>query len=107
MKNYAIENGKKYFMFYENGTMQIVDIKETGIKFESRGEWLCNGNLCHDSLKSCIDSLHGYRKPILYHGENINVWQPDIFLSYNRYTGEFWREFHFDDSILRKYEDIA
>ena len=105
--NYAIENGCKYFMSFEEGTMKIIDIVETGLRFESRGEWMCNGSLCHKSLRDCLESIRNYQKPVMYKGENINVWQPDIFLSYNRYTGEIWRDYHFDDSILRKYENIA
>ena len=37
--NYAIENGCKYFMSFEKGTMQIIDIVETGLRFESSGEY--------------------------------------------------------------------
>lgn len=102
--NYAIANNRKYFMYCESGSMQIIDISETGVKFESRGEWLCNGKLTHKSLRECIESLNGYRKPIMYKGENINTWQPDVFISYNPYTGEYYQKYHLDDTLLKKYE---
>ena len=104
--NYAIDNGKKFFMSYDNGVMSIIDIAQTGKQFESRAEWLVNGDLCHDSLRACIDSLHGYMKPIIYRGENINVWERDIFLHVNKYTGEVFEDYHFNDSILNKLEPI-
>lgn len=108
-KNYAIENGRKYFMYFdlEHDVMKIVDIEETGMKFTSYGEWMCNGKLTHKSLHECMENMHNYRKPILYHGENINVWQPDLFVKYNPYNGEYYRDYHFDSSILEKYEKLA
>jgi hypothetical protein len=109
MKNYAIEYGRKFFLYYEpaEDVYKIEDIADTGRKFEIYGEWMCNGKLTHATLKDCIESLNGSRKPVIYHGENINVWVPDIFLSVNRYTGEVWREYHFDDAILRRLETVA
>lgn len=105
-KNYAVENGRKFFMYFDNdnNVMTIKDISETGLKFTSYGEWMCNRKLTHTSLHDCLKGLWNYSKPIMYRGENINVWQPDLFVKYNPYNGEFYRDYHFDPSILEKYE---
>lgn len=87
----------------ENGVFfHVIDI-EKPIEW---AEFLTNGKLYYDSLKSVIDSFNGRHSRVLYHGENINVWQPDIFLQMDG-CGNFYRNYHFDDSILKKYENIA
>lgn len=107
MKNYAIENGKKYFMFYdtESDVMKIIDIEETGLKFTSYGEWLCNGKLTHKTLHECIENMCNYTKPIIYKNKNINVWQDDIFITYS--NGQFYRKKFFDPSVLESFEEKA
>ena len=92
---------KCYTSFTTDGDVfyQIDDIK----KPIDWAEYLCNGKLYHDTLKDCIFST---MKPIIYHGININTLQPDIFLKMDG-CGNFYRDYHFDDTNLKKFENIA
>ena len=91
---------KCYTVFTENGVFyQVDDVK----KPISWAEFLTNGSLYHDTLRDCIFNT---MKPIIYHGVNINTWQPDIFLKMDG-CGNFYRDYHFDDTNLKQFENIA
>ena len=91
---------KCYTVFAETGIFYQVDDVKNPITW---AEYLTNGNLYHDTLKDCI---FGTKKPIIYHGVNINTWQPDIFLKMDG-CGNFYRDYHFDDTNLKRFENIA
>ena len=100
---------KKYYLSYEDDRMNLKEYDtENGVRVFRNRLMIYNNTLIinelFDSIRDAIKSLNGYRQPVIYNGENINVWQPDVFVSINRYTGEIYQEYHFDDSILRKYE---
>lgn len=91
---------KCYTAFREDGSVyfQVEDVKNP-ISWE---EYLCNGNLYHDTLRECVGNRYS-QTPVMYHGVNINVWQPDIFLKADR-NGSIYRDYYFDDTNLRKFE---
>ena len=68
-------------------------------------EFLTNGRLYYDSLKDIVNSFNGRTSRVMYHGVNINTWQPDIFLKMDG-AGNFYRDYHFDDTNLRQFENI-
>lgn len=76
------ENGETYF--------QVEDVNPDHILW---GEFLFNFDCYWKSLEDCIQSVHGTRRPIMYRGKNINPIKESIFLSYNPYTGEVYREY--------------
>ena len=92
---------KCYTSFTTDGDVfyQIDDVKNP----IGWAEYLFNGKLYHDTLKDCIFNT---MKPIIYHGVNINTLQPDIFLKMDG-CGNFYRDYHFDDTNLKKFENIA
>jgi len=105
MKSYAAllkeKAGAKYFCHTAfdttgNSFFLIEDVTWT----PSRAELICNGMLYHHTLRECIEHLRGTHSEIRYRGKNVNPLQPDIFLSMNRYTGEVYREYHEDWSVL-------
>ena len=89
---------KCYTAFTENGEVyyQVDDVSSP----ISWPEYLCNGSLYHDTLRDCIFRT---TKRIMYHGVNINTLQPDIFVKVDR-CGRCYRDYHFDDTNLRKME---
>lgn len=92
MENYAIKNGLKYFchtLQHSNGFI----IENAADKNISYGDFLCNRNLYHATIKDCLQHLSGTTQPIYYNGEDINPVRDceDIFLHYNPYTGECYR----------------
>ena len=102
---------KKFYLSYEQDGMHIHDYDTAnGVQFFRNSVIIYNNttiiSALYDSLVECVESLHGYSSPVIYKGENINILQPDLFVTYNTATGETWRGYHFDDSILKKYEDL-
>lgn len=91
---------KCYTVFTENDIYYQVDDVKNPISW---AEFLTNGALYHDNLRDCIGRTH---KPVLYHGVNINTCQPDIFLKMDG-CGNFYRDYHFDNTNLKKFENIA
>ena len=91
---------KCYTVFTKKGEVyfQVEDVT----KPITWAEYLCNGKLYHDTLRDCIGTRYS-QTPVMYRGENINVWQPDIFIRVDG-CGRYYREYHFDDTKLRKYE---
>ena len=101
---------KKFYLSYEQDGMHIFDYDtENGVRFFRNSVIIYNNtkiiSALYDSLAECLESLRSYSSSVIYHGENINSLQPDLFVTYNTATGETWRGYHFDDSILKKYED--
>lgn len=76
------KNGEPYF--------KIEDVNPDHLFW---GEFICNFDLYKKSLDDCIKSVNGTRKPILYRGENINHIKESVFLTYNPYNGEIYREY--------------
>lgn len=77
---------------YKNGDpyFKIEDVKPDRLLW---GEFICNFDLYKKSLNDCIKSVNGTRKPIIYKGENINCIKESVFLTYNPYNGEVYREY--------------
>lgn len=102
-RDYKSEWKYKCFTDYDGDGVyfHVVDIE----KPISWGEFLINGNLYYDSLRAIIESFNGLNSRVLYHGENINVWQPDVFLQMDA-CGRFYRNYRFNDSVLKKFENI-
>lgn len=102
---------KKYYLSYEVDGMHLEEYDtENGVREFCGCTLIYNSRLSvnrlYNSIREAIEDLHGYRKPVIYHGENINIWQPDLFISVNTHTGEMWRDYHFDDTKLKQYEAI-
>lgn len=76
------ENGETYF--------QVDDVNPDRIIWP---EFIGNFDLYQKSLEDCIRSVHGTKRPIMYRGENINPIKESIFLRYNPYNGEVYREY--------------
>lgn len=57
------------------------------------GEFICNFDLYKKSIEDCLKNVNGTRRPIIYRGENINPIKESIFLRYNPYNGEVYREY--------------
>lgn len=99
----------KYYLSFENDTMNIKEYNtNNGYRIIGDCTLIYNSTLVvnrlYNSIREAINDLNGYRKPILYNGENINPWQPEVFLRYNPYTGEYIQEYYFDDTILKEVE---
>ena len=57
------------------------------------GYFLCNFTCFHKSIEDCIENVSGTLRPIIYNGKNINPIKEDVFLCYNPYTGEVYRNY--------------
>lgn len=79
---------------YEDGN-PFFHIKDINPERLTWGEFLCNYDLYKKSLEDCIKSVNGTRRPIIYNGKNVNPVKESIFVSYNPYTGEFYREYSY------------
>ena len=58
------------------------------------------------TLREAVNGANGgghFKTPVLYNGVNINTIVEDIFVSVDP-CGRFYREVHFDDAILKRYE---
>lgn len=90
------EHKKEYrYMIYtchkSNETyFEIEDINPDRILW---GDFLFNFACYYKSIEECIKSVKGTQRPIIYKGENLNPIKEDVFLSYNPYTGEAYRNY--------------
>ena len=93
MENYAIKNGLKYFCHTSNDFNSFI-IENIENKVISYGQFITNKSLYHATIKECLEHLNGTLSPIIYNGKDINPVREceSIFLSYNPYTNECYRE---------------
>ena len=88
MKNYAIEKGYKYFMYYDpkKDLYIIQEVSETGLYFTNYGQFYCSRNNLYYRIQDVIQVLYGTLKPIIYHDKNINKSKRSVLLHYNGST---------------------
>lgn len=91
-KNNKAEYRYKVFTAHKDGEtyFQIADIQPDRLFW---GDFVCNFDLYQKSLDDCIKAVNGTKKPIIYNGKNINHIKESVFLTYNPFSGEIYRDY--------------